>query len=51
LSQSATTYEKETVRSPDIVGTLAVLTAAACWGTSALFVKLILRDQQVSALA
>jgi drug/metabolite transporter (DMT)-like permease len=44
-------YEKETLQSPDIVGTLAVLLAAGCWGTSALFVKLILADQQVSALA
>ena len=35
----------------DAVGYLAVLVATACWGTSALFVKLILTDQQVSALA
>lgn len=35
----------------DAVGFVAVLAATACWGTSALFVKLILADQQVSALA
>lgn len=35
----------------DALGYLAVLMATACWGTSALFVKLILADQQVSALA
>lgn len=51
MSQSATTYEQEAPQNPDIVGTLAVLIAAACWGTSALFVKLILANQQVSALA
>ncbi|MFW6115809.1 MAG: DMT family transporter [Chloroflexota bacterium] len=36
---------------PDIVGYVAVLAATACWGTSGVFVKLILADQQVSALA
>lgn len=36
---------------PDIVGYLTVLAATACWGTSGVFVRLILADQQVSALA
>jgi DME family drug/metabolite transporter len=35
----------------DLSGSLAVLLAAACWATSALFVKLILAGGEVSALA
>ncbi len=35
----------------DVAGSLAVLFAAACWGTSGVFVKLIASEQQVSALA
>jgi len=34
-----------------ILGPLAVLFATACWGTSGLFVKLILAEHDVSALA
>jgi drug/metabolite transporter (DMT)-like permease len=34
-----------------LVGSLVVLAATACWATSALFVKLILASQDVSALA
>jgi drug/metabolite transporter (DMT)-like permease len=44
-------HEKNTLQSPEMLGTVAALLAAACWGTSALFVKLILADQQVSPLA
>jgi DME family drug/metabolite transporter len=35
----------------DLVGSLAVLLAAACWGTSGVFVKLIASEVEVSALA
>jgi DME family drug/metabolite transporter len=35
----------------DVVGTLAVLLAAACWGTSGVFVKLVVGEVEVSALA
>jgi DME family drug/metabolite transporter len=35
----------------DAVGSLAVLLAAACWGTSGVFVKLVVREVEVSALA
>jgi Cys-tRNA(Pro) deacylase len=41
---------KTPVRS-DLVGSLAVLLAAACWGTSGVFVKLIAADTDVSALS
>jgi drug/metabolite transporter (DMT)-like permease len=51
MSQSTTTYDEKALESPDLLGTLAVLVATACWGTSALFVKLILANQEVSALA
>jgi drug/metabolite transporter (DMT)-like permease len=51
MSQSTTTYEKRSVESPDLLGSLAVLLATAFWGTSGLFVKLILANQEVSALA
>ncbi len=51
MSQSTTTHEKEVLHDPDMLGTLAVLLATACWATSGLFVKLILSNQQVSALA
>lgn len=51
MSQSATTYEKKALSNPDLIGSLAVLLATACWGTSGLFVKLILSNQEVSAFA
>jgi DME family drug/metabolite transporter len=35
----------------DVAGSLAVLLAAACWGTSGVFVKLIVAEVDVSALA
>jgi drug/metabolite transporter (DMT)-like permease len=35
----------------DLVGFLSVLFAAACWGTSGIFVTLIAADIEVSALA
>jgi len=35
----------------DVVGSLAVLLAAACWGTSGVFVKLVAAEVEVSALA
>jgi DME family drug/metabolite transporter len=35
----------------DLVGFLSVLFAAACWGTSGIFVKLIAADIDISALA
>lgn len=50
-SQSSMGRASSGPQNPDVVGYVAVLMATACWGTSALFVKLILADQQVSALA
>jgi DME family drug/metabolite transporter len=35
----------------DVAGSLAVLLAAACWGTSGVFVKLVVGEVAVSALA
>ena len=35
----------------DLVGSLGVLLAAACWGTSGIFVKLVAAESDVSALA
>jgi len=35
----------------DLIGSLAVLFAAACWGTSGLFVKWIAADTEITALA
>ncbi|MBS3783494.1 MAG: EamA family transporter [Anaerolineae bacterium] len=51
MSQSTTTRETKGLENPDMIGSLAVLIATACWGTSGLFVKLILANQEVSALA
>lgn len=51
MSQTTTTFERESIESPDLIGSLAVLSATACWATSGLFVKLILSNQDVSALA
>jgi drug/metabolite transporter (DMT)-like permease len=46
-----TVREDEAVEGPRLVGSLGVLLATACWGTSALFVKLIMANQEVSAVA
>ncbi|MGD2041645.1 MAG: DMT family transporter [Anaerolineae bacterium] len=35
----------------DLVGSLAVLLAAACWGTSGIFVKLVAAEIEISALS
>jgi drug/metabolite transporter (DMT)-like permease len=35
----------------NLLGSLGVLFAAACWGTSAIFVKLLTTDAEISALA
>lgn len=35
----------------DVAGTLAVLLAAACWGTSGVFVKFVAAEVEISALA
>jgi len=35
----------------DVVGFLAVLTATACWGTSGIFVKFVVAETAISALA
>ncbi len=51
MASQSTTREQKTVQPPDMIGSLAVLVATACWGTSGLFVKLILAHQEVSALA
>ena len=51
MSQSTSTHEKKALQDPDLLGSLAVLLATACWATSGLFVKLILSNQEVSALA
>ncbi|MFO7741517.1 MAG: DMT family transporter [Anaerolineae bacterium] len=51
MSQPSTTVDNNPSPSPDLLGSLAVLLATACWGTSGLFVKLILAEQQVSAFA
>ncbi len=51
MRQTTTARKKEASEGPDILGSLAVLLATACWGTSGLFVKLILANQEVSALA
>jgi len=48
---STTAQDRAGLQNPDLLGALTVLVAAACWGTSALFVKLILANQDVSALA
>jgi drug/metabolite transporter (DMT)-like permease len=48
---STTSQERAGLENPDLIAAGAVLVATACWGTSALFVKLILANQDVSALA
>jgi drug/metabolite transporter (DMT)-like permease len=51
MAHSATATEGRTLEGPDLIGAVAVLLAAACWATSGFFIKLILVDHQVSALA
>jgi drug/metabolite transporter (DMT)-like permease len=51
VRQSRTGREKDVSGNSDVLGPLAVLLATACWGTSGLFVKLILANHEVSALA
>jgi DME family drug/metabolite transporter len=43
--------ETDTSRRPDLLGYLAVLVASACWGTSGIFVKFIMANAEVTALA
>jgi drug/metabolite transporter (DMT)-like permease len=43
--------QAEPSRRTDPAGVLAVLLAAACWGTSGIFVKLVVAEAEVSALA
>ena len=45
MSQTAASSRSE------LVGSLAVLLAAACWGTSGIFIKLIAADANISALS
>ena len=42
---------KETLGQPSVVGYVAVLAAAACWGTSGIFVRFILDSSDVTSLA
>ena len=51
MSQVTPDQEDTARRNPDTLGSLAVLLATAFWGTSAVFIKLILASQEVSALA
>ncbi|MEJ2210346.1 MAG: DMT family transporter [Anaerolineae bacterium] len=50
MTESAAVGEEAQSRA-DVVGSLAVLLAAACWGTSGVFVKLVAAEVEVSALA
>ena len=51
MSETTSVGENGAIQGSDILSSLAVLLATACWGTSALFVKLILANEEVSALA
>jgi DME family drug/metabolite transporter len=51
MESSALEKEIEAPARSDLVGSLAVLLAAACWGTSGVFVKFIAADTDISALA
>ncbi|MGD8969405.1 MAG: DMT family transporter [Anaerolineae bacterium] len=51
MSQSIPVCEKTALRNPDLLGSLAVLLATAFWGTSGVFITLILATQEVSVLA
>jgi drug/metabolite transporter (DMT)-like permease len=47
VSQSGTSIADR----PDVIGYLAVVAATVCWGTSGIFVKFIVADTGISALA
>ena len=51
MAPSATRHTGDVSQSTDVSGYVAVLLATAFWGTSGLFVKLILAESEVSALA
>lgn len=52
MSDSITLISKvETPAHSDLLGSLAVLFAAACWGLSGVFVKLVRAEAEISALA
>jgi DME family drug/metabolite transporter len=50
VAASTASQAEMPVRS-DLLGSLAVLLAAACWGTSGIFVKFVAADTDISALA
>jgi drug/metabolite transporter (DMT)-like permease len=50
-SSTTSPSQAEAERRSDLVGSLGVLLAAACWGTSGIFVKLVATESSVSALA
>ena len=50
-SSTATRTSAGTPARPDIAGGLAVLLATACWGTSGVFVRLIMANSDITALA
>jgi drug/metabolite transporter (DMT)-like permease len=49
--QGATERKAEKASRTDVVGSLGVVLAAACWGTSGIFVKLVANSIEISALA
>ena len=52
MTESTTTYgETSAAQSPELLAALAVLLATACWGTSGIFIKLILITGRVELLA
>jgi drug/metabolite transporter, DME family len=51
VSESAVVEEGRTPLSSELVGSLGVILAAAAWGTSGIFVKLVAAEVEVSALA
>ena len=51
MSESAAAKEGRPPVNSELVGSLGVLLAAAAWGTSGIFVKLIAAEMEVSALA
>lgn len=53
MAQSAKAHDQnqDTLAHSSVVGYVGVILATACWGTSALFVKLVLESGEISALA
>jgi drug/metabolite transporter (DMT)-like permease len=51
LSSSSTKDNRAASPNPDWIGSVAVLVATACWGTSGVFISLILATEEVSVLA